>query len=59
MKNIFSNTIEVDNLEMAEKVILGNLKTLLAVFDSSPACMSITTEKSIFTFVKETTFSNA
>lgn len=45
MKNIFSNTIEVDNLEMAEKVIQGNLKTLLAVFDSSPACMSITTEE--------------
>jgi PAS domain S-box-containing protein len=45
MKNIFSDTIEVDNLEIAEKVIQGNLETLLAVFDSSPACMSITTEE--------------
>lgn len=44
MKNIFSDTI-FDNLEMAEKVIQGNLETLLAVFDSSPACMSITTEE--------------
>ncbi len=43
MKNIFSDAIEVDNLEIAEKVIQGNLETFLAVFDSSPACMSITT----------------
>jgi len=43
MKNIFSDTIEVSDLEMAEKVIQGNLRTFLEVFDSSPACMSITT----------------
>lgn len=43
MKHVFSNSIVVDNLEIAEKVIQGNLETLLAVFDSSPACMSITT----------------
>jgi hypothetical protein len=39
MENLFSDSIAVDNLEMAEKVIQGNLKTLLAVFDSSqPVC---------------------
>lgn len=43
MKNIFSDTISFDDLEMAEKVAQGNLKTFLEVFDSSPACMSITT----------------
>ncbi|TSJ42089.1 PP2C family protein-serine/threonine phosphatase [Fluviicola chungangensis] len=48
MKNIFSDTIEVDNLEMAEKVIQGNLESFLMMFDSSPACMSITTEDRIY-----------
>lgn len=48
MNNLFSDTIAVDNLEMAEKVIQGNLESLLAMFDSSPACMSITTEDRIF-----------
>lgn len=45
MKNIFSDTIQVGDLEMAERVIQGNLKTFLEVFDSSPACMSITTQE--------------
>lgn len=45
MKGIFSDAMAVNNLEMAEKVIRGNLKTLLAIFESSPACMSITTEE--------------
>ncbi|MES2555746.1 MAG: PAS domain-containing sensor histidine kinase [Bacteroidota bacterium] len=48
MENIFSDTLAFDNLEMAEKVIQGNLESLLAMFDSSPACMSITTEDRIF-----------
>nr|WP_294859331.1 SpoIIE family protein phosphatase [uncultured Fluviicola sp.] len=48
MKNIFSDTVEVDNLEMAEKVIQGNLDSFLTMFDSSPACMSITTEDRIY-----------
>lgn len=48
MKNIFSDTIEVHNLETAEKVIQGNLESFLMMFDSSPACMSITTEDRIF-----------
>ncbi|MBI3259620.1 MAG: PAS domain-containing sensor histidine kinase [Ignavibacteriae bacterium] len=48
MKNLFSDTLVFDNLEMAEKVNQGNLETLLAMFDSSPACMSITTEDRIF-----------
>jgi PAS domain S-box-containing protein len=48
MKNIFSDSIEVDNLEMAEKVIQGNLDSFLMLFDSSPACMSITTEDRIY-----------
>lgn len=45
MENVFSDSIELDNLEMAEKMIQGNLNTFLAVFDSSPACMSITTQE--------------
>lgn len=45
MKNIFSDNLHIGNLEMAEKVIEGNLQTFLEVFDSSPACMSITTQE--------------
>lgn len=48
MKNIFSDTVKVGNLEMAEKVIQGNLESFFALFDSSPACMSITTEDRIY-----------
>ncbi|MNJ97469.1 Stage II sporulation protein E (SpoIIE) [compost metagenome] len=53
MKNIFSDTIEIDNLEMAEKVIQGNLDSFLTLFDSSPACMSITTEDRIYVRVNK------
>lgn len=53
MNNLFSDSIEVDNLEMAEKVIQGNLESLLAMFDSSPACMSITTEDRTFVRVNK------
>ena len=53
MNNLFSDTLEFDNLEMAEKVIQGNLESLLAMFDSSPACMSITTEDRIFVRVNK------
>ncbi len=48
MDTLFSDGLELDSLEMAEKVVQGNLETLLAMFDSSPACMSITTEERIF-----------
>lgn len=33
---------------MAEKVIQGNMDSFLTMFDSSPACMSITTEDRIY-----------
>lgn len=53
MKNLFSQAIEFDSLEVAEMVIKENLDSFSMLFHSNPSCMSITTEDRIFVKVNE------
>lgn len=48
MKDLFTDAVNVTSLPEAKKIIRENLKSLEKFFNSSPACMSLTTTSRIF-----------